>query len=49
MMEDAGEDVLRQKPNVVISFFRRLGQVALQFIYSNSTYMIDQILKKKFP
>lgn len=27
MMEDAGEDVLRQKPNVVVTFFRRLGQV----------------------
>jgi len=26
MMEDAGEDVLRQKPNMVVTFFRRLGQ-----------------------
>jgi len=26
MMEDAGEDVLRQRPNIVITFFRRLGQ-----------------------
>lgn len=26
MMEDAGEDVLRQRPNVVITFFKRLGQ-----------------------
>jgi len=25
-MEDAGEDVLRQRPNLVITFFRRLGQ-----------------------
>ena len=27
MMEDTGEDVLRQKPNIVVTFFRRLGQV----------------------
>jgi len=26
MMEDAGEDVLRQKPNMVVTFFKRLGQ-----------------------
>jgi len=26
MMEDAGEDVLRQRPNVVITFFKRFGQ-----------------------
>jgi len=25
-MEDTGEDVLRQKPNVVVTFFKRLGQ-----------------------
>ncbi len=27
MMEDAGEDVLRAKPSVVTTFFKRLGQV----------------------
>ena len=27
MMEDAGEDVLRQKPSMVVSFFKRIGQV----------------------
>jgi len=26
MMEDAGEDVLRQRPNMVVTFFKRLGQ-----------------------
>jgi len=26
MMEDAGEDVLRQKPSMVVSFFKRIGQ-----------------------
>jgi len=26
MMEDAGEDVLRAKPNMVVTFFKRLGQ-----------------------
>lgn len=26
MMEDTGEDVLRQKPNIVVTFFKRLGQ-----------------------
>jgi len=26
MMEDTGEDVLRQKPSVVMTFFKRLGQ-----------------------
>jgi len=25
-MEDTGEDVLRQKPNIVVTFFKRLGQ-----------------------
>jgi hypothetical protein len=27
MMEDAGEDVLRQRPSIVLTFFKRLGQV----------------------
>ena len=27
MMEDTGEDVLRQRPNMVVTFFQRLGQV----------------------
>jgi len=27
MMEDTGEDLLRQKPNIVSSLFKRLGQV----------------------
>lgn len=26
MMEDAGEDVLRQRPSIVLTFFKRLGQ-----------------------
>jgi hypothetical protein len=26
MMEDTGEDVLRQRPSIVMSFFRRIGQ-----------------------
>ncbi|XP_023327727.1 protein RER1 isoform X1 [Eurytemora carolleeae] len=26
MMEDAGEDVLRQRPSMVLTFFKRLGQ-----------------------
>ena len=34
MMEDAGEDVLRQKPNMVVTFFRRLGQVLVQLFKS---------------
>ena len=29
MMEDAGEDVLRHKPNIVTTFFKRLGQVKI--------------------
>ena len=29
MMEDTGEDILRQKPSVVGSFFKRLGQVKI--------------------
>ena len=28
MMEDTGEDVLRQRPSIVMSFFRRIGQVS---------------------
>ena len=27
MMEDTGEDILRQRPSVVTTFFRRIGQV----------------------
>ena len=27
MMEDTGEDVLRQKPSVVATFFKRISQV----------------------
>ena len=27
MMEDAGEDVLRQRPSMVVAFFNRIGQV----------------------
>ena len=39
MMEDTGEDVLRQKPNVVVTFFRRLGQVTI--LKSNYCPLID--------
>ena len=28
-MEDTGEDVLRQRPNMLVTFFQRLGQVIL--------------------
>ena len=47
MMEDTGEDILRQKPNVVYTFFKRLGQVSSEivviipntnFIYAYDTY-----------
>ena len=31
MMEDAGEDVLRHKPSMVVSFFKRIGQVSRIF------------------
>ncbi len=31
MMEDTGEDVLRSRPNVVTTFFKRLGHVSLNF------------------
>ena len=31
MMEDAGEDVLRQKPSMVVTFFKRIGQVYKSF------------------
>ena len=32
MMEDAGEDVLRQKPSMVVTFFKRIGQVRLKVV-----------------
>jgi len=38
MMEDAGEDVLRQKPNVVVTFFRRLGQTYQLWLDRSSTH-----------
>jgi len=36
MMEDTGEDVLRQKPNIVVTFFRRVGQT-YQLMLDRST------------
>ena len=36
-MEDTGEDVLRQKPSVVSTFFKRLGQVS----NSNNFILVD--------
>ena len=36
MMEDTGEDVLRQKPSVVATFFKRISQVQLFDIWSLS-------------
>jgi len=30
MMEDTGEDVLRQKPSIVATFFKRVGQVRIE-------------------
>jgi hypothetical protein len=38
MMEDTGEDVLRQKPNVVVTFFRRLGQTYQLWLDRSSTH-----------
>ena len=36
MMEDTGEDILRQRPSVVTTFFKRIGQVSnLCFYYSD--------------
>ena len=32
MMEDTGEDVLRQRPNMLVTFFQRLGQVRISYI-----------------
>ena len=29
-MQDTGEDALRQRPNVVATFFKRLGQVHMK-------------------
>ena len=29
-MEDTGEDVLRQRPNMLVTFFQRLGQVRIK-------------------
>jgi len=36
MMEDAGEDVLRQKPSMIVSFFKRIGQT-YQLMLDRST------------
>jgi len=36
MMEDAGEDVLRHKPSMVVSFFKRIGQT-YQLMLDRST------------
>jgi len=38
MMEDTGEDVLRQKPNIVVTFFRRLGQTYQLWLDRSSTH-----------
>ena len=34
-MEDTGEDVLRQRPNMVVTFFQRLGQVTYFLFITN--------------
>ena len=33
MMEDTGEDILRQRPSVVTTFFKRIGQVRNNQMY----------------
>ena len=35
MMEDTGEDVLRQRPNMLVTFFQRLGQVIIIYLVYN--------------
>ena len=43
MMEDTGEDILRQRPSVVTTFFKRIGQVRNNQIYM---FKISEIKRK---
>ena len=43
MMEDAGEDVLRQRPSMVVAFFNRIGQVC-EIIIDNWVKSLDFIM-----
>ena len=36
-MEDTGEDVLRQKPSVVATFFKRIGQASQACTFKKMT------------
>jgi len=41
-MEDTGEDVLRQKPNIVVTFFRRLGQTYQLMLDRSTPYTLGR-------
>lgn len=49
MMEDTGEDLLRQKPNIVSSLFKRLGQVSFKSLERTRVMKgsIEIVLKEK--
>jgi len=42
MMEDTGEDVLRQKPNMVVTFFRRMGQTYQLLLDRSTPYTVGR-------
>ena len=44
MMEDTGEDILRQRPSVVTTFFKRIGQVS-NFFFDNSDQLRNHKIK----
>ena len=45
MMEDTGEDILRQRPSVVTTFFKRIGQVRNNQMYIFKIKIIFNTLK----
>ena len=47
MMEDTGEDILRQRPSVVTTFFKRIGQVSNFFFDYSDQLHNHQITKDK--
>ena len=49
MMQDTGEDALRQRPNVVATFFKRLGQVHVTgfFAWLTETFELNLIYRHR--
>ena len=43
MMEDTGEDILRQKPSMVGSFFKWMGQTYQKFLDESTPHVVSGV------